>query len=403
MSGTEKVDGMERMDATPQLVYALLYQLVDVVGVNESDIWLGDPYRIFSDTYYDLCAGAYPNVHYVDGRGLNGREQTDPSATQVLKFSNGLATSSLPSHYIDAAYLINMPCLKTHDVGGITIAAKNHQGSVLEPGDFPDNQSAMYLHPYLPGNSADTGKYRHLVDYMGHKNLGGKTLIYIVDGIWAGRNWEGWVEKWQIAPFNNDYPSSLFLSQDAVAIESVCYDFLLAEYETKTDQYPYMSGTDDYLRQSADPANWPAGVEYDPEGDGTNISSLGVYEHWNNATDKKYSRNLNTTTGTGIELKKVDNVLGIISNNNPSNDYLIYPNPFSEKITLKFNNSSEKAKLNIYDTNGKLVFQTNITESYTWEGTTCNGTKIIPGSYIMQAIDLKSNKTILKEKIIYTK
>jgi hypothetical protein len=33
------------------------------------------------------------------------------------------------------------------------------------------------------------------------------------------------------------------------------------------------------------------------------LSSLGVHEHWNNAQDKKYSRNLKT--GAGIELVAV--------------------------------------------------------------------------------------------------
>lgn len=71
--------------------------------------------------------------HYVDGTGKNGREKTIPSQEQVLVFSDGKETASLPQHYLDAAYFINMPCLKAHDAGGITIAAKNHQGSILQP------------------------------------------------------------------------------------------------------------------------------------------------------------------------------------------------------------------------------------------------------------------------------
>lgn len=39
---------------------------------------------------------------------------------------------------------------------------------------------------------------------------------------------------------------------------------------------------------------------YDPEGDGTPLKSLGVAEHWNNATDRQYSRNLGKEEG--IEL-----------------------------------------------------------------------------------------------------
>ena len=39
---------------------------------------------------------------------------------------------------------------------------------------------------------------------------------------------------------------------------------------------------------------------YDPDGDGNALTSQGVHEHWNNATDKQYTRNLGT--GNGIEL-----------------------------------------------------------------------------------------------------
>ena len=63
---------------------------------------------------------------------------------------------------------------------------------------------------------------------------------------------------------------------------------------------------DDYLHQAADSANWPEGILYDPEKDGTIISSLGVHEHWNNSIDMQYTRNLET--GDGIELIKVERI-----------------------------------------------------------------------------------------------
>jgi hypothetical protein len=47
---TEKTNQFERMDATPELCLALLKQLVEVVGVQQSDIFLGDPFRRFHDT-----------------------------------------------------------------------------------------------------------------------------------------------------------------------------------------------------------------------------------------------------------------------------------------------------------------------------------------------------------------
>lgn len=400
--------GPKRMDASPQLVLSILKQLIEVVGVPQSDIWIGDSYRKFRDNYYEKCYAIYPDVHYVDGTGFDGREKTVPSAQQLIKFSDGNETSSIPQHMVDATYFINIPCLKSHDSAGITIAAKNHQGTVLKPGDVPQNQSAMYMHYTFPQNNPRTDQYRHLVDYMGHKELGGKTLLYLVDGLWAGRSWEGFLEKWQMPPFNNDYPSSLFLSQDAVAIESVCYDFLLAEYASKTSsqKYPYMTGVDDYIKQAADPATWPAGIKYDPEGDGTPIASLGVYEHWNNPTDKQYSRNLGQ--GNGIELVKYvslpadpykDEITTGISHNE-NFGYRIFPNPFSERIIIEAHNK-QPLKMQVYNLKGQLVFNTIVNNSYSWKGITNSGAEITKGTYLVKLADLKSGRTLLSEKIIY--
>ncbi len=401
--------GPKRMDSTPQVLLAILHQLVDVVGVPQDDIWIGDSYRTFRDEYYSKCHSEYPDVHYVDGQGGNGREKTIPSADQLLKFSDGIETSSIPMHYVDAEYFINIPCLKSHDSAGITLAAKNHQGSVLESGTPPEAQSAMYMHPYFPQKNANMGVFRHLVDYMGHEELGGKTLLYIIDGIWAGRSWQGYLEKWQMSPFNNDYPSSLFLSQDAVAIESVCYDFLLAEYASKpTDQkFPYMSGTDDYLRQASDPINWPAGIQYDPEGDGSNLVSLGVYEHWNNVTEKQYSRNLGT--GSGIELKKytalaadnyTDEITGGLLVMDDSSPVRIYPNPFSDLIHIEMAGKKDLI-LRIYDVTGKLIFSTVFETTYTWNVTNMKDSQLKKGTYILNLMEKSSAKVLHSEKIIY--
>jgi hypothetical protein len=45
--------------------------------------------------------------------------------------------------------------------------------------------------------------------------------------------------------------------------------------------------------------NPPSGTFYDPEHDGIRLASLGVHEHWNDAVEKEYSRNLGI--GQGIE------------------------------------------------------------------------------------------------------
>ena len=41
----------------------------------------------------------------------------------------------------------------------------------------------------------------------------------------------------------------------------------------------------------------PSLTFYDPEGDDTRLQSLGVHEHWNNSTDKQYTRNLDSRDG----------------------------------------------------------------------------------------------------------
>lgn len=408
------------MDAAPQMVLSILKQLVDVVGVAQSDIWMGDPYRIFRNEYYDKCYSAYPNVHYVDGtgnvNGRTGREVTKPSANQVMKFSDGQNTASLPQHYLDATYLINMPCLKSHNEGGITLAAKNHQGSILSDdaanGNTPSSQSAYYMHyalPLPPDGVQSTNEYRHLVDYMGHKDLGGKTLLYIMDALWAGKSWNGVVEKWKMAPFNNDYPSSIFMSQDAVAFESVGFDFLLAEYASKVaaEQYPYMVGLDDYMKQAADPKNWPAGITYDPEGDGIPICSLGVYEHWNNSINKQYSRNLGN--GSGIELKSytalsTDNYQNENSNLDASvikfNNIKLYPIPFHAFLTIE-TGTTTPLEMSVFDMNGKKIFQSQISSKFNWNALSPNGEKLKYGYYIVQLKNSKSNQVLVNTKIIH--
>jgi len=102
--------------------------------------------------------------------------------------------------------------------------------------------------------------------------------------------------RWKLTPFKNDWPNSLFASQDAVAIESVVLDFALTEWPDAPD----MMYSDYAMEEMALANNPPSRTIYDPERDGTTLTSLGVTEHWNNPIDKQYSRNLNKDEG--IEL-----------------------------------------------------------------------------------------------------
>ena len=365
-NSTAKTVWLDHMDVTPQLVLSLLRQLVYDCSVPQADITVGDPFRRFHDVYWDICATEFPDVNYVDDLGINGRKKTVLSAGDELHFSDGNYSTRIPQDYIDASYFINLPCLKSHNAGGVTLCAKNHQGSIIQPEETDVSaQSASYMHYSLPATLTGHKQYRHLVDYTGHKYLGGNTILNIVDGIWAGVDWSGVITKWKMSPFDNDYPNSLFLSQDPVAIDAVCFDFILKEYESRAEKWPFFNGTDDYMLQSADPSEWPTGFVYDPEDDGTPLQSLGVYEHWNNPEKKQYSVNLGKDYGIHLVSVPADLVETIPQNvedmKSPGNHFYVYPNPAIDIVRLacSFRETGHVA-VEMYDMNGKEFRQLNM-------------------------------------------
>ena len=291
----------------------------------------------------------------------------------------------------------------------VTMFAKNHFGSHTRDG-------ANHLHNglMLPGETGlvgrpGYGRYRVQVDLMGDEILGKKNLVYLMDALWSTDHELNPPTKFKSAPFNNDWTSSVFASLDPVAIESVGYDFIRTEF-TK-DRYPnstedvvdviQMEGVCDYLRQAADSSNWPEGIKYDPEGDGTVIGSLGTHEHWNNPVDKEYSRNLGT--GDGIELVKIDkNTTSIESPSSLNTDFKLnqnYPNPFNPTTTISFNlNKNAEVKLTVYDALGRLV---KVLENgrlatgyydYKWNGTNYQGASVGSGIYIYKITIKAENK-----------
>jgi hypothetical protein len=305
-------------ETSPQVVLSFLRQLVNVYGVRQQDIYVGDPLKHLYKHTYDMLHGEFPNVNYIDHLSNKmGRTPIVPSATPQLYFSDRgtilhednnyvpVYNEYLPTCITEANYMINIACLKGHSRAGITLCAKNHFGSHCREDSYHLHQGLVNPDGGTSPSRMGMGLYRIQVDLMGHKFLGGNTMLNVVDGLWAGPESVAKTEKWLSAPFNNDYTSCIFASQDPVAIESVCFDFLKTEYTQANhpDNYwPQMAGVDDYLHQAADPNNWPADINYDPENDGTVLGSLGVHEHWNDANNKQYSRNLDPVNGQGIEL-----------------------------------------------------------------------------------------------------
>jgi hypothetical protein len=298
----KRSDNRNRIDNSPQMTISLLNQLVNVVGVNEADIAIGDPGRIMPTFYYDIVHARFPNVCYMASYGGLGRTESTFSDVEFYwstPDADGKRQDYIPSLFAEAEYMINFAILKSHDSGGITVCGKNHYGSLLRnPDRTLRGQRYDYydMHSSLPVNRRGMGYYRAIVDLMGHPELGGKTVLYIVDGLFAGRNWDSRPVKWNMAPFYGDWPSSVFVSQDPVAIDSVCYDFLWTEW----NDYPHYDGAEDYLHEAALADNPPSGTFYDPDKNGVALASLGTHEHWNDPYSKQYSRNLGI--GDGIEL-----------------------------------------------------------------------------------------------------
>ena len=141
------------------------------------------------------------------------------------------------------------------------------------------------------------------VDFLGHKDLGEKTMLFLLDGLYGAKLVNGIpAPKWQMAPFNNSWPCSLFASQDGVAIDAVGLDFLRSEWPDMMD----IAFSDQYLIEAALANNPPSKTVYDPEKDGTRIASLGVMEHWNNTKEKKYSKNLGKKNGIELIQKTIE-------------------------------------------------------------------------------------------------
>ena len=310
---------------SPQVVLALLRQLVNEAGVPADNITFYDVNGTAMDRFFNPCRAEFPQVHFVDFYGTNGREKyvADTNAPVHWSWGSGKVDeigggypTYLPTCVTQADYIINLATFKGHTLAGVTLCAKNFYGSYcttpygrVELG-MPKGAG---VHPYIAAHDhsvpSDTvwyfpkramGTYNSLVDLMSDSRLGGKVMLSLVDGLYAARDQSYAIDgasRWTSAPFNNDWTSSIFASQDPVAIDSVCTDFLRSE-PTQNQVY---GNVDNFLHEAAQVTQPPSGATYDPEGDGKKPdASLGAHEHWNNAAAKLYSRNLGT--GNGIEL-----------------------------------------------------------------------------------------------------
>lgn len=282
--------GSNIIDATPQSVYALLHQLVDIMGVPQHCITVYDAQRRGISAVYDYVQPLYPEVVYQNWGGF---------VPNVITYSSEItdaAARGLARAAYEADYMINMALMKRHSEPtdswrdsagqtGITSTGKNHFGSI-------GNVSPLHFSIRDWSSFRGMGTYNSIVDLMAHERLGGNTLVYIVDAMYVNPKHNGKAVRFKLPPFNDGWTSSFLASNDQVAIESVVLDFIYSEL-------PLCANADNFLHEASQIGNPPSGIAYMGKAEG----SLGVHEHWNNPTQRMYSRNLGI--GEGIELYRV--------------------------------------------------------------------------------------------------
>ena len=295
----DDTSGETRMSYTnPVLLKALLRSLVEEAGVVPSDITVYDVSRLFPDYMVAMCTeGDLQGVHFV-GRNDGIADESAP-INWSHEFSGNV--NYLPTCVTEAKYLINLANLKGHSYG-ITLCGKNHFGSFINGNAMRPPEGAN-LHQWLTRD--EMGIYSPLVDLMANAQLGGKTVLYMLDALICatseGASITGETARWQQQPFDGDYTSSIFVSQDPVAIDSVGADFLINE-PAVTNHNGALRGNpnvENYLHEAGLVSNAPSGTVYF-DGNGRPVENLGVHEHWNNSIAKQYSRNLGAEEG--IEL-----------------------------------------------------------------------------------------------------
>jgi hypothetical protein len=246
-------DSGQIIDALPQPVNSIIRGL-KAIGVAESNICVYDvtngwhtgqmPSRLVGKV-----TSLFPNVQfYSDLAGCS--LSTGYSATEKVHFGvpagkPAITDRPICNALVNATYLINLPIMKKHGMAGVTLAFKNHFGSL----DHCD-----YVHWSVDlGDPAYGSTYSGLIDIYDNPHIKNKTVLTVGDGLYGARinNYSEVPSPWPT--FGNKSPNSLFFSVDPVAIDCVMYDFLNAEGGVP-------AGSDNYLRLA-------------------NTAGLGTFEH----------------------------------------------------------------------------------------------------------------------------
>jgi uncharacterized protein (DUF362 family) len=223
---------------SPQLINSVVKQLVEVVGIPPKNIFV---YDLCKDIPIDIVRR---RINYA----INYIEK--PTTTSILdkiklRLHYGLSSADtnveikmhesitdkkgnpvkcyIPKVVTQAQHLINMPLLTNHVFIANSGALKNHYGTV---------RFSNY-HNY-PGVLHGKVLNKSIIDINLNSHIRTKTKIIIGDGLFGVFDrgdvniHEGGGKKvWKT--FKNDFPESIFISKDPVAIDSVMASIIMQE------------------------------------------------------------------------------------------------------------------------------------------------------------------------------
>ena len=269
------------LNSSPFTTLALVRSLVRDGGVRQQDIVLCEPSRAITDSIYNKVYREFPDVRFIDNIGGDGREKCEYYPEQIVySEENGKMARGLAKCIVDATYLINSALLKTHSGPGVTLTGKNWYGATDINLLWRQNSHNNVSQDKKNGKPG----YKTFVDFMAHKNMGQKTLLFLIDGTYGSRDVNGAPNpKWMKEPFNGDWACSLIASQDEVACDAVAMDMIISEWP----EFGSLNYCDEYLREAASIPNAPSGTVYKQDGKPVE-QPLGLFEHWNK--EHKYTK-----------------------------------------------------------------------------------------------------------------
>ena len=226
------------VNVSPQVALAMVRQLVNsahvpagniVIYDARRDIYSGMLIKIWSEfkdvrfVQNDAPGPAQPkNAAYGDYRGLEQARWVEGVTYSANSYHDA---KLIPQQIMDATYLVNVALIKAHsypyagaeggDEGqtGVTMTGKNHFGSI---------KGTPELHDAINTNQHGTPHaYSPIVDLAASPNLGAKTILYVLDGLYCARRHQSYPLHFPNAPFNNrvepyanpEWPSSILASQ----------------------------------------------------------------------------------------------------------------------------------------------------------------------------------------------